>query len=315
MKTVNWKYYCIKCAFGTNNKYDFSRHKESQKHQKCPTTKKFVCDICNKSYKYKSGLSKHRKKHESETIINIAPGENEKETVEKEIKKETKKQPTIVEKDPNDSAYKKLEEKVFDLMNMCNDMKDVVVKTNNTVNKTLDDLVPKVGNTYNKMSINVYLNTHCKDAMNLTEFLDTIKLSIADLHFATEQGYTKGISNIFVRQLEGLKPTERPIHCCDDKKLQFYVKDRDTWEEDNDKKKIDKSISTIKMKHVKIIKEWEKQNPNYLQNDKLLEQWYKMVQELMRENSSNAEIKSRELILKEISDKINFEPINKLTDN
>ena len=68
------------------------------------------------------------------------------------------------------------------------------------------------------------------------------------------------------------------------------------------------------MKHVKIIKEWEKQNPNYLQNDHLLAQWYKMVQELMRENSTNAEIRSRELILKEISDKINFEPVNKLSD-
>ena len=238
---------------------------------------------------------------------------NDEHNIKIDKKKEKRKKRSNNKKDENETI-KNLEEKVFDLMTMCNDMKDVVVKTNDTVNKTLDDLVPKVGNTYNKMSINVYLNTHCKDAMNLTEFLENINISIDDLNFATEQGYTKGISNIFVRQLEGLKPTERPIHCCDDKKLQFYVKDRDTWKEDNDKKKIDKSISTIKMKHVKIIKEWEKQNPNYLQNDHLLAQWYKMVQELMRENSTNAEIRSRELILKEISDKINFEPVNKLTD-
>lgn len=311
MKSQNWKYYCIKCSFGTNNKYDFSRHEESQKHKKYPIMKKFVCDICNKTYKYKSGLSKHKKKHEAESMKYDTA--NDEYNIKIDKKKGKRKKRSQNKKDENETI-KKLEEKVFDLMTMCNDMKDVVIKTNDTVNKTLDDLVPKVGNTYNKMSINVYLNTHCKDAMNLTEFLENINISIDDLNFATEQGYTKGISNIFVRQLEGLKPTERPIHCCDDKKLQFYVKDRDTWKEDNDKKKIDKSISTIKMKHVKIIKEWEKQNPNYLQNDHLLAQWYKMVQELMRENSTNAEIRSRELILKEISDKINFEHVNKLTD-
>ena len=284
-----WKYFCVKCDFGTNNKYDFSRHKESMKHNKSSNNeRKFVCDICNKRYKYQSGLSKHKSKHKNEKT---KPKKNKK------------------------SQYNNdLEEKVLDLVNMCNDMKEVIVKTNNTVNKTLDDLVPKVGNTYNKMSINVYLNTHCKDAMNLTDFLNNIQLSIDDLDFATKHGYTKGISNIFVRQLEGLKPTERPIHCCDNKNLQFYVKDKDTWEEDNDKKKMKKSISTIKMKHVQIIKEWEKKNPNYLLNEDLLAQWYKMVHEVMQNSSSNIEKNNRELILKEISDKINLDTVDTLID-
>ena len=112
-----------------------------------------------------------------------------------------------------------------------------------------NEMIPKLGNNNNnKISINVFLNQHCKNAMNLTDFVDNIKLSIEDLEYTNQHGYVKGISNIFTKHLTDMKVTERPIHCSDKKRLQFYIKDSDKWEKDKEHKKIDQTIQKINKK-------------------------------------------------------------------
>ena len=76
-------------------------------------------------------------------------------------------------------------------------------------------------NCNNKMTINMYLNKECKDAMNLTDFVEKVQVSLADLKYTTENGYVKGISNILVKNLTDLDPKDRPIHCSDKKRMQF----------------------------------------------------------------------------------------------
>ena len=132
-----------------------------------------------------------------------------------------------------------------------------------------------------KMTINVFLNEQCKNAMNLTDFVENVKVSLADLKYTTQHGYIKGISNIFVKNLKNLDPTERPIHCSDKKRLQFYVKDENKWEKDRNHEKIDKSIQNIAIKQIKQVKEWERNHPNYLKDDKLLIEWHTMIQQIM----------------------------------
>ena len=89
-------------------------------------------------------------------------------------------------------------------------------------------MMPNIGNNNNNtISINVFLNEQCKNAMNLTDFMDKVKISLEDLAYSKNNGYVKGVTNIFAKQLKDLKPTERPIHCSDTKRLQFYVKDED----------------------------------------------------------------------------------------
>ena len=116
------------------------------------------------------------------------------------------------------------------------------------------------------MNINIYLNEHCKNAMNLTDFVENVKVSLEDLLYTKNHGYVKGISNIFVKQLKDMEPTQRPIHCSDKKRLQFYVKDDNKWEKDNSNEKIDKSIDKITKKQILAIKLWEKEHPNYLED-------------------------------------------------
>jgi hypothetical protein len=150
------------------------------------------------------------------------------------------------------------------------------------------------------MSINVYLNEHCKDAMNLTDFIGNLKVSLEDLKYTKDHGYVKGISNIFVKQLQDMKPTERPIHCSDKKRLQFYVKDENQWKKDKVHSKIDKSIDDVTIKQIKQIKLWEKENPNYLNNERLLMQWHTMIHNAMGGSNDDGRVKNKDSIKKEI---------------
>ena len=132
-----------------------------------------------------------------------------------------------------------------------------------------------------KMTINVYLNEQCKDAMNLSDFVNNLNISLEDLLYTQQHGYMKGISNIFVKHLKDLDPNVRPIHCCDKKRLQFFVRDENKWQKDQQNKKIDKSINDLSIKQIKQLREWEVKNPNYLQDEKLLTQWQNLVHEIM----------------------------------
>ena len=155
-----------------------------------------------------------------------------------------------------------------------------------------------------KMTINVFLNQECKNAMNLTDFMENLNVSLDDLEYTKEHGYIKGISNLFVKHLQDLDPTERPIHCSDKKRLQFYVKEENKWEKDKNHQKIDKTIEDITVKQIKRIKEWEKQHPDYLHNDKLLQEWHKMIQQMTGSGDEVERLKHKDQIKKSLGNSI-----------
>ena len=132
-------------------------------------------------------------------------------------------------------------------------------------------------NNQNNMTINVFLNEHCKDALNLTDFVQNIKVTLEDLQYTKDNGFVNGVTNIITKQLQDLKPTQRPIHCSDKKRLQFYVKDDDKWEKDVDNKKLDETIRDVKLKLPKSLTEWEKMNPSYKKDPKLMDEWMNIM--------------------------------------
>ena len=159
-------------------------------------------------------------------------------------------------------------------------------KPQTSTNSLTNELVETIGkiagnnncNNTNNISINMYLNEQCKNAMNLEDFVKNITVSLQDLDYSKQNGYAKGITNIFMKQLADLEPTERPIHCSDKKRLQFYVKDDNKWEKDKDNKKLTSSIKSVGMEQVKKMSEWEKDHPDYMNNPKELEIWQKMLE-------------------------------------
>ena len=259
------KFYCKKCDYSSNRESQWRRHLSTTKHKmdnmdntldNVKSTKRCFECACGKVYKYNSGLSKHKKK---------CPLIMKNEVV-----------PVVTENATTTSSKTGLSVEVLNKL----------VEQNNTLMEKVIELSKdrQVINYQNcgnkKMTINVFLNQECKNAMNLTDFVENVKVSLEDLNYTKEHGYIKGISNIFVKHLKDLDPKERPIHCSDKKRLQFYVKEENKWEKDKANAKIDKTIEDITVKQIKRIKEWEKKHPDYLQNDKLLQEWHRMIQQI-----------------------------------
>jgi hypothetical protein len=249
-------------------------------------THPYHCMQCQKKYKFKSGLSKHKSKiHASKTVGT------------QNIKISKNAPPTVV-----DDEKQSLKEEVKEFKYLIQEIMKAQNETNKQFQKTINRVIDEAGTTNNfnnNMSINIYLNEKCKNAMNLTDFVDQLKISLEDLMYTKNHGYVKGISNIFVKQLQDMKPTERPIHCSDRKRLQFYVKDEDKWEK-NDNSKIDKSIEDITILQIKQIKKWEIEHPNYLKDDVLLTQWHTMIQNAMGGSDDDVRNKNKDSIKKEL---------------
>ena len=257
-------FYCKKCDYSSNRKSQWRRHLSTTKHKMDNMDNTmdnakgsaacFKCS-CGKVYKYNSGLSKHKKR-----CLQLMEYKNT----------------TTSDMFTTDSSEINLSAAVLNKL----------VEQNNTLMEKVIELskdrqvinYQHCGNK--KMTINVFLNQECKNAMNLTDFVENVKVSLEDLNYTKEHGYIKGISNIFVKHLQDLDPKERPIHCSDKKRLQFYVREENKWEKDKSNSKIDKTIEDITIKQIKRIKEWEKKHPDYLKNDKLLQEWHKMIQQI-----------------------------------
>ena len=299
-------FYCAKCDFLSSNKKDYNRHLLTRKHQmdnmdnnRIKKKTPYLCMVCGKSYKYASGLSKHKKK--------CMPS-----SVDSNVKTKPKKQlTTYVDKNDIDVEKELLKQEVSELRTMMKKMIKTQQKQTENFTEAIKNVIPKVGNTYNKMSINIYLNEKCKNAMNLTDFVDNVNVSLEDLMYTKDHGFVKGISNIFVKQLQDMEPTQRPIHCSDKKRLQFYVKDEDKWEKDNTHEKINKTIDKITFKQIKNIKLWEKQHPNYLEDEKLLTEWQTMIRNITG-NTVDGNEKNKSSIKREIGTTVEVK--NELVD-
>jgi len=147
------------------------------------------------------------------------------------------------------------------------------------------------------------VNETCKDAINLTDFVDQIKLSINDLEETGKIGYVEGISKVFIKNLNGIDLTRRPIHCSDTKRETIYIKDENQWSKDDENKTVlTKAIKHVANKNIKQISEWQKINPHYSdpeskQNDKYM----KIVLNSMSGSTKEESDKNYEKIIKNIA--------------
>jgi len=301
------KFFCDPCSFGCSNKYNWNKHLATTKHkngnkmvtigQKMVTSHSacsvvHVCPDCKRGYKYRSGLSRHRKKC----------SQNKKNELLNFKKKRCKKMQTT-----SDGAI---------ISDTFNKVMDTMVKQQDQINKLLDlqkEMIPKLGNTNNNnMTINVFLNEHCKDAMNLTDFINGIKISLEDLEYTNQHGYVKGLSNIFTKHLTDVGEKQRPIHCSDKKRLQFYVKDGDTWDRDPQNTKIDESITAVTNKAFNELRQWQDAHPGYdTINSPVNKEWLEMIRKLSGGSSETAMRRHLDNIKKTMSQSLSIkEAIN-----
>jgi hypothetical protein len=251
------EYCCSNCNYNTLYKRDYNKHLLTAKHKMSTNVneqilKEFKCD-CGKEYTNRHSLCRHKKncnfkkeestKIDTNTIINIIK-ENQ------EIKKllieqnnqviELHKENNILNKENNKLINKLVE-------------KESVTTTINNNNTT---------NNNQKFNLNIFLNENCKDAMNLKEFIDNIKITFQELLTIGDAGFVNGVSDIFIKRLKDLEITKRPIHCTDVKRDTIYLKEDDGWnKDDKENTKIKRVIERVEYKNLAALHNWCKENP------------------------------------------------------
>jgi len=291
---IRKKYHCKSCDYITCDKKDWNKHILTRKHKKTQNPDKmiknveFICKFCEKGYKYKSGLSRHKKKCKMNPEIFC--GKNGNVTQKLPSEANLKKGTTLFEKKEKQDDDISLKELLMQQLKQQNDTIELLKQSIETNTK----MMPKIGNNNNNtISINLFLNEQCKNAMNLTDFINQVQVSLEDLQYSKNNGFIEGVTNIFTKQLKDLKPTERPIHCSDKKRLQFYVKEDDKWSKDVNNEKLDETIYNIKMKQTSKLTDWEKLHPNYAQDPKLLNEWQQILNSMTEDIGHRDKVKEK----------------------
>jgi hypothetical protein len=282
---VAQRFSCYLCDYHTDKKSSYDKHLTTSKHIKLTNVnifsnkschevaediKEFICNCCNKSFKSRVGLWKHKQKCNQEK--------------EKETNEPTDKE-LIMMLIKENSELKNLVIKVLE-----NNTPNNIITNNNTNTHT---------NSHNKaFNLNFFLNETCKNAMNITDFVDSIKLQLSDLMEVGELGYVEGISKIIVKNLNSLDETIRPVHCTDKKRETMYVKDEGEWNKEDEKKtKLTKAVKKIADKNIRLLPQFREKYPEYKNSSsKTSDKYDKIVIEAMTTDEDK-----NEKIIKNIS--------------
>jgi len=257
---------CENCKYTTHNKTNFNKHLLTSKHKKCTNSIQLFtknttiatnlnCDNCNKIYKSRMGLWKHKKKYiKEDTFL-------EKEI--QEIKEENIIITTLIDENKSLKDFMMIQQQ---------DFKDLIVevcKNNQITNNTLI-------NTNNKtFNLQFFLNEECKDAMNIMEFVDSIKLDLDDLINVGKVGYINGISNIIIQNLKALDIYKRPVHCTDLKRETIYIKNNNVWEKETENNDLTrKSIKHIAKKNCTVLFLFKEKYPDCIYAASKYSDWY-----------------------------------------
>lgn len=182
-----------------------------------------------------------------------------------------------------------IDKKTFELMEENSRLKDSminVLKQKPNIVSNGDNTHTVINNTnHNTLNINVYLDEKYKEAMNIGDFVQNIQCSVDDLLTTANQGYVKGVSNIFLKNLKIMDPKSRPIHCGDLKGTQIYIRDANRWEKD--KGKLNTEIDNVAKKQITMMSEWEKMHPNWHKDEKLTHQYLNLVRQLTATNNDD----------------------------
>jgi len=282
-------FYCEQCDYECSRNSEWVRHVSTLKHQNtdkiltntdncapksADIVNAFNCK-CGKQYKHRQSLFNHKKKcsilktniEENEDVNNL----NEKDLIMTLLQQNNQLQNHIIE--------------------LCKEKSITNITNMNSNNKTFN--------------LNVFLNETCKDAMNITDFVNSIQLQLSDLEKVGELGYIEGISNIIIKNLNALDVTLRPVHCTDKKRETMYIKDEDKWEKEDEKKaKLHKLVRKVSHKNIDLISDFKLLYPDWKKStSKVTDKFNKIIIESMGGDGDN-DFEKEEKIIKKIAKKV-----------
>jgi len=243
-------YICKVCDVTCCKKYNWDRHLLTRKHQLASKinvlaskssklephdNETYECERCGKFYYNRSGLWRHKQKCLNHTS-------------------------KINDLDKDDLIITLLKQNA----ELIKGQQDMMMKlTENGIHNTTHNTTHT--NSHNKaFNLQFFLNETCKNAMNITDFVDSIKLQLSDLTDIGELGYVEGMSKIIIKNLNNLDETERPVHCTDKKRETMYVKEEGAWsKEDDNKTKLKKAINRVANKNIRLLPAFREKFPDY----------------------------------------------------
>ena len=248
------KYVCEKCDYFAVKKSDFTRHESTQKHRllslsanaEIDRMTKSVCNYCQKNFSKAGNLARHRK------ICKAVQKEDEKEE----------------EKEPANNIM----EMFMEFMKQNKELQNTLIEQNREHNKQLMEMTKtqsiqninsnNTSTTNQQFNIQFFLNETCKDAMNLTDFVNSLHLQVEDFEATGKLGYVEGISRIIINGLKRVDTTKRPIHCTDMKRETLYIKQDNSWEkEDQNKANLKRAVNQVARMNLSQLPKWQKENP------------------------------------------------------
>ena len=166
-------------------------------------------------------------------------------------------------------------------------MKQEMMEQMKEQNAIIKGMIPRIGNNNNnKFNINVFLNEKCRDAINMSEFIESLQIQLEDLNYTKTNGLIEGVSSIFVNGLKQLETFKRPIHCTDMKRETLYIKDNNEWDRENGKARLRSAINDVARKQRIAIQQWEKENPEWDESERGKEEYIRLVQSVMTDLTS-----------------------------
>ena len=300
------EHYCSGCDYRTSKIFNYRKHLLTAKHLMITndnikvadsSNNIFICD-CGNKYKNRHNLSRHKKSCLYDLTSKPEP-ENEEQLIPSKvifdmIKENQKIKNMLIEQSKQFLEQNKqvleLQKDNSILINRLIEKESSITNNNNTTN-----------NNNQKFNLNFFLNETCKDAMNIKEFIENIKITFQDLLKIGNDGFVDGLSDIFVKRLRDLDVTKRPIHCTDVKRETIFMKEEDTWNKDDKyNSKLKGAIEKVEYKNVAALREWCNENPyaniNNTNNNLLRDKIY--LQTLQGDE------RSRDRIIKNISKEV-----------
>jgi hypothetical protein len=255
----------------------------------------YKCKKCNKEYKARNSLWYHEKKCNAEVLHE----ENNESVTDDDIEnKEETDMTTINENDMQSTIVELLKQNQEFQKQIIELMKENMGNTTNITNNNITQ-------NNNKFNLNVFLNETCKDALNLSDFLESLILTLTDFENFGPLGYCGGISNILIKGLSQLDISKRPIHCSDLKREVIHIKNNDTWHKDDDKQQMIKAIKAIEHKNVKQMSLWAKANPEYKDpNHKKSDLYTKLIDQSLCDTDKEKALKSYNKIIRTVAKEI-----------
>ncbi len=238
---------CKCCNYSTSSKKDFEKHKITAKHKRNAdmADKIFFCK-CGKSYKYRSGLCKHRK------ICVDREEDNKKDVRETPQEGKSVDAKTLLQMIQEDPELKSL---LIDIAKTTVDGENIIINNNN--------------NTQNNFHLNVFLEEQCKNAINFDDFVKRIQVTRDDVMNNGKNGFVRGMSDIINHHLGQMTPQTRPIHCTDIKRNTVYMRNNNRWTKDKDQinEKMSNAIRTLSTECILTLTNWKQENPDYKDGD------------------------------------------------